>query len=65
MENLIAHNNLMLSTFFLIGFHQFFGFEFASIKDQLKPENQEEAKIIKMHKDLKFVINGIFLKNGA
>lgn len=62
MENLIAHNNLMLSTFFLIGFHQFFGFEFASIKDQLKPENQEEEKVLKMHRDLRFVINGMFGK---
>ncbi|WP_428742335.1 hypothetical protein [Tenacibaculum sp.] len=60
MESLITHNNLMLSTFFLIGFHQFFGYEFSSIKDQLKPENQEEVKAIKMQKDLKFVIEGMF-----
>lgn len=59
MVNLIAHNNLILTTFFLIGFHQFFGFEYASIKDQLKSEIQEEQKIIKMQNDLRFVISGI------
>lgn len=45
MQFLIKHNQLMLSTFFLIGFHQFFGSEFETIKDQLKPENKEEYKI--------------------
>ena len=60
MEIIIKHNELMLSTFFLVGFHQFFNSEFGTIKDQLKPENQEEIKVIEIKNNMKNLINKMF-----
>jgi len=60
MENLLAQNQLLLSILFMVGFHQFFGQEFEKIKDQLKPENQEQEKVEKLRKDFEYIISGFF-----
>lgn len=60
MEALIQHNQFLLSTFFLVGFHQFLNSEFGTIKDQLKPENQEEYKVIETRNNMKDLINQMF-----
>jgi hypothetical protein len=63
LENLLAQNQLIMSTMFMIGFHQYFGQEFNQIKNQLKPENQEIEKVEKLRKDFEYVISGMFNKN--
>lgn len=60
LENLMAQNQLILSALFMIGFHQYFNQEFSEIRDELKPENQEEQKIEKIKKDFEYLILGIF-----
>lgn len=60
MQSVIKHNELMLRTLFLVGFHQFFGSEFNSIKSQLNPENQDESKISHERRKMGIVIKSIF-----
>src|SRR5690606_247016 len=48
MQELIKHNQIMLTILFYVGFHQFFGLEFLTIEDQLKPEDREKEKVEKM-----------------
>lgn len=60
MQNLIKHNQIILSALFYVGFHQFFGMEFESLKSQLKPENREHNKVVIQRAMLKVSILGMF-----
>ncbi|MFS4467632.1 hypothetical protein [Maribacter sp. 2210JD10-5] len=60
MQDLIKHNQIILSALFYVGFHQVFGMKFESLKSQLKPENRKHNKVVIERALLKVSIQGMF-----
>ncbi|NJX15231.1 hypothetical protein [Tamlana crocina] len=60
IQELIKHNQNMLTLLFYVGFYQFFGLEFSTIEDQLKPEQREKEKVEKMRQVLGMSIKALF-----
>lgn len=60
MQELIKHNQNMLTLLFYVGYHQFLGLEFLTIENQLKPEHREKEKIEKMRQILGVSIKSLF-----
>jgi len=60
MQELIKHNQNMLTLLFYVGLHQYFGFEFSTIENELKPEHREKDKVEKMREVLRMSIKALF-----
>ena len=60
MQHLIKHNQNMLTVFFYIGFHQYFGLEFEHIESQLKAEHKDREKIKMLRNIMGMGIKKIF-----
>jgi hypothetical protein len=65
LDRMLGQTQLVMNGLFMIGFHQFFSQDFEEIKDQLKPENQNIAKVENLRNDFAYVIREIFNKNIA
>jgi hypothetical protein len=50
----------MLTSLFYVGFHQYFGLEFSTIENELKPEPREKDKVEKMREVLGMSIKASF-----
>lgn len=59
MKDLIKHNQLILTTLFHVGFHQFYRMDFKLLENQLKPESRDEKKVRVLRELLKIAILGI------
>lgn len=59
LENLLNQSQLILTTLFMVGFHQLFSQDFEIIKDQLNQENKNPEAVEKLRQEFEFAIVGI------